>query len=360
MSDKKTQKKTEKAPAPAAASPVAKAAASPVAKAAASPAAKAAASPVAKAAPSPVAKAAASPAAKAAPSPKAEAKAAPKAAPKAEAPKAAPKAEAKAPAAKAAAPKAEAKTKAAPKAAAAKTDNKGAPETALKKRKTAAEVKAIRAAKAKIFDKVKDAKRRAIFKRAERYVREYRTRQNSIIRSRRQAKTNGTYYVPNEPKVAFVIRIRGINGVDPKTRKILQLLRLRQLHNGVFVKLNKATGNMLRLVEPYVTYGIPSLKSIRELIYKRGFGKINKQRIALNNNALIEKSLSEKDVICIEDVIHQIATCGPAFKEVNNFLWPFKLSSPLGGFNKKTTHFTEGGDAGNREELINQLIARMN
>ena len=30
---------------------------------------------------------------------------------------------------------------------------------------------------------------------------------------------------------------------------------------------------MLKLVQPYVTYGYPSLKTVRELIYKRGFGK---------------------------------------------------------------------------------------
>jgi len=37
--------------------------------------------------------------------------------------------------------------------------------------------------------------------------------------------------------VAFVMRIRGINGVSPKVKKILQLLRLRQIQNGVFVKV---------------------------------------------------------------------------------------------------------------------------
>ena len=30
---------------------------------------------------------------------------------------------------------------------------------------------------------------------------------------------------------------------------------------------------MLKLVQPYVTYGFPSLKTVRELIYKRGYGK---------------------------------------------------------------------------------------
>ena len=43
--------------------------------------------------------------------------------------------------------------------------------------------------------------------------------------------------------------------MHPKTRKILQLLRLRQIFNGVFLKVNKATINMLRKVEPYVAYG---------------------------------------------------------------------------------------------------------
>jgi ribosomal protein L30/L7E len=78
-----------------------------------------------------------------------------------------------------------------------------------------------------------------------------------------------------------------INGVSPKVRKVLQLFRLLQvsslvgflcvcvcvcvcvlcshqdtllnpavqINNGVFVKLNKATINMLRIVEPYIVYG---------------------------------------------------------------------------------------------------------
>lgn len=35
----------------------------------------------------------------------------------------------------------------------------------------------------------------------------------------------------------------------------------------------------------------PNLKSVRELIYKRGHGRMRKQRIALTDNALVEKAL---------------------------------------------------------------------
>ncbi len=156
-----------------------------------------------------------------------------------------------------------------------------------------------------------------------------------------------------------MIRIRGIIGVHPKVRKILQLLRLRQIHNGVFVKLNHATITMLRWVEPYIAYGYPNLKSVRDLVYKRGFGKVNKQRIPITDNAMIEAQLGKHGIICCEDLVHEIFTCGPHFKEVSNFLWPFKLSSPTGGYTKKLLHFNEGGEAGQREEGINKLIKQL-
>jgi len=33
----------------------------------------------------------------------------------------------------------------------------------------------------------------------------------------------------------------------------------------------------------------PNLKSVRELIYKRGYGKVDRQRIALTDNSIIEQ-----------------------------------------------------------------------
>ena len=65
----------------------------------------------------------------------------------------------------------------------------------------------------------------------------------------------GKFYAPAEPKLAFAVRIRGINGVSPKVRKVLQLLPLRQAFLGMFVKLNKALINMLRIAEPYMRGG---------------------------------------------------------------------------------------------------------
>ncbi|KAF1351600.1 60s ribosomal protein-like protein l7 [Lizonia empirigonia] len=235
------------------------------------------------------------------------------------------------------------------------------PETLLKKRKSQERAREERAIATKEKRDKSKKKREVVFQRAEKYVKEYRDADREKIRLKREAKKQNELHVPAESKLAFVVRIKGINKIDPKKRKTLQLLRLLQINNGVFIKLTKATTEMLKIVEPFVAYGYPNQKSVRELIYKRGYGKVDKQRLPLTDNEIIEQNLGKYGMICMEDLIHEIYTVGPNFKQASNFLWPFKLNSPNGGFHKrKFKHFVEGGDLGNREDHINELIRQMN
>merc|ERR1719258_526632 len=184
--------------------------------------------------------------------------------------------------------------------------------------------------------------RHALKMRTLKYDKEYASFNRKLINARRQAKTAGNFFVEPEPKLLFVTRIVGIIKMSPKPRKVLQLLRLKQIHNGVFLKVNKPILQMLKNVQPYVTYGFPTLKTVRELVYKRGFGKVNKQRIPLSDNEIISASLGEScGIHGIEDLIHEIYTVGPHFKQANNFLWPFKLSSPRGGYVVKRHGYCE-------------------
>jgi len=235
-----------------------------------------------------------------------------------------------------------------------------APESLLLRRKNTARLRAVRSKQLTQLKKTAKSVRLTAFKRAEKYAKEYRTAQKNEVRMKRIARNTGSFYLEPEAKLAFVIRIRGINGVSPKVRKILQLLRLRQIHNGVFVRLTAATWQMIRLVEPYVAYGYPSLKSVRNLIYKRGFVRVNGQRKPITDNLMIANKLKKQGVVCVEDIIHELYTVGTNFKKVNKFLWPFKLSSPRGGFLDVGRQFTDHGDAGNHEKYINKLIAKMN
>ncbi|KAL5537369.1 hypothetical protein UlMin_045541 [Ulmus minor] len=127
-----------------------------------------------------------------------------------------------------------------------------------------------------------------------------------LIQLKREAKLQGGFYVEPEAKLLFII------------------------FNGLFLKVNKAAMNMLYRVEPYVTYGDPV------------------------------HALGKHGIHCMEDLVYEIVTVGPRFKEANNFLWPFKLKAPLGGLKKRRNQFVEGRDARNRKNHINELICRMN
>jgi large subunit ribosomal protein L7e len=236
------------------------------------------------------------------------------------------------------------------------------PESVLKKQATQAKIAAQALADSAAAKSKKRADKAQAISNATAYAAEYAATEATAVANRRAAKKNGGFYVPPEPKLALVIRIRGTIGVSPKAKKVMQLFRLRQLHNATFVKLNEATIRMLRLIEPYVTYGYPTRATVEKLIYKRGFGKLNKQRIPIADNSVIQEGLADKTgIMCTADLIHEIVTVGPNFKAANNFLWPFKLSSPLGGFSKKTKllHYLEGGESGARGEEINKLVKKM-
>eukprot|EP01054_Gregarina_sp_Poly1_P004300 Gregarina_sp_Poly_1__4299@NODE_2338_length_2260_cov_422_540356_g1494_i0_p1_GENE_NODE_2338_length_2260_cov_422_540356_g1494_i0NODE_2338_length_2260_cov_422_540356_g1494_i0_p1_ORF_typecomplete_len267_score28_70Ribosomal_L30/PF00327_20/4_7e21Ribosomal_L30_N/PF08079_12/6_2e11DUF2058/PF09831_9/0_72_NODE_2338_length_2260_cov_422_540356_g1494_i014582231 len=242
-----------------------------------------------------------------------------------------------------------------------------APVPEGQKRRAERDEKLLEQKKAECLAKRKAAReqRLALETRTHKYNEEYAAATRQIIDAKRAAKAEGGFYKPAEEKVLFVIRIKGVNKIAPKPRKVFQLFRLLQIHNGMFIKVNKATQQMLKYVEPFVAYGYPTVATIRKLLYKRGYVRVgsqgSKQRIRIQHNEIISEALGKFGIHGVEDMVHEIATAGPHFKEVTNFLWTFKLKPPRGGFICKRHGFAETrkGDWGNRESKINELVNRM-
>merc|ERR1739847_103087 len=234
------------------------------------------------------------------------------------------------------------------------------PEGLAKKRSRFAKQAAAKAEAKAVAKKASLTKQREIISKARAYAAEYAAEAKALVNNTRVAKAVGNFYVPDEPKLALVIRIRGINQLWPKPKKTLQLLRLRQIGNAVFIRLNKASIQMLRICDPFIAWGYPTQQTIKNIIYKRGAVKINGQRIKISDNNVVEKSMGNLGINCIEDLVHEIYTVGDNFKTANNNLYPVKLPCPRGGWRKITNHFIEGGDFGNREEYINDLVKKMN
>jgi len=234
------------------------------------------------------------------------------------------------------------------------------PEGLVKKRARFAKQAAARNEAKAVAKKANLVKRREFVQKARQYANEYDAEKKSALAQKKAAKAQGNFYVEGEPRLAMVIRIRGINQISPKPKKVLQLLRLRQIGNCVFVRLNKASIQMLRIADPFIAWGYPSVETIKKLVYKRGAVKVNGQRLKIKDNSEVEKAVGHLGINCVEQLIHEIYTVGKDFRDANNALYPIKLSCPRGGWNKITNHFIEGGDFGNREQYINDLVKKMN
>ncbi|XP_057807113.1 60S ribosomal protein L7-1-like isoform X2 [Salvia miltiorrhiza] len=233
------------------------------------------------------------------------------------------------------------------------------PEVVLKKRKTN-EQWAIRR-KLQQQERAKRLKTGTfIIKKPEQFIRENRDKELDLVQMKSRGKLIRAASFTLESNLLFVIRIQGKNDMHPKTRKILYSLRLRKIRTGVFVKASAGMMEMLQKVEPYVTYGYPDVKSVKDLIYKKGVVRVGKERIPLIDNNIVEQELGKHNIICIEDIVNEVVSVGSHFKAVNSFLCPFVLNNPEKALQGKKKRFEDGGDSGNRKVQINELISKMN
>ncbi|KAI5181660.1 large subunit ribosomal protein L7e [Nematocida sp. AWRm80] len=173
-----------------------------------------------------------------------------------------------------------------------------------------------------------------------------------------EAEKNNQIYVPEETKVLFVVRIRSANKASPAIVRLLKNFRLHNINTGTFVINNYSTMQMLRKVRTYVAYGTLSLETMRELIYTRGFCKINGCRQNITQDTLYARFGGE--IAAVEQIVEALFVGAPNAGEINKWLWPFRLSAPNGGFGgRKIRDFAEGGSTGDHGRYLENLVKRM-
>jgi large subunit ribosomal protein L7e len=170
------------------------------------------------------------------------------------------------------------------------------------------------------------------------------------------------YYATNsvDAKLVFCVRIRDAFGMPPPIKKALSQFGLRNVYEGVFIQYTPQNKKLLHLIEPFVTYGIPSKAVILDLLQRRGHGKIDGKKIPLSDNTVIEQALgSDTGILCLEDLVHEISTVGENFERVQKFLWPFQLESVRTRYQKDLLHRTDGGEYGDRGEGMDAFIKQI-
>ncbi|KAL0246117.1 hypothetical protein GEMRC1_007331 [Eukaryota sp. GEM-RC1] len=185
------------------------------------------------------------------------------------------------------------------------------------------------------------------FKRAENFLKDSRLKESEGWRHKRVSRTKSKIPVPADAKIVFAFRVPPKGAIHPNSLRILQNLRLTDKFHGVFLQLSDATLKTLRSVEPHVIWGTISLEVIRSLILKKGFAQIEKERVPINDNRIVEEHLGSHGLICIEDIIHELSVCSSIFSTVSSFLAPLKLNAPT----------TESGEKkSSREGLWSHLL----
>uniref|UniRef100_A0A8C5XK85 Ribosomal protein L7-like 1 n=1 Tax=Microcebus murinus TaxID=30608 RepID=A0A8C5XK85_MICMU len=234
------------------------------------------------------------------------------------------------------------------------------PENLLKKRKAYQALKATQAKQALLAKKQQRKGKGPRFKQLESFLHDSWQQQRNRVRLRRLEVKPHALKLPDKHSLAFVVRIQRINGVSSLVQKTIVRLCLKKIFSGVFVRITPQSLKLLHMVEPYVTWGFPNLKSVRELILKRGQAKVKNKTIPLTDNTVIEEHLGKFGVICLEDLIHEIAFPGKHFQEISWFLRPFQLSVAHHATKNKVCFLKEMGPPGYRGERINQLIGQLN
>lgn len=97
-------------------------------------------------------------------------------------------------------------------------------------------------------------------------------------------------------------------------------------HKTIILRNTEENRLLLKIIEPYVAYGYPTITTIRELVFKKGFALIDGKKKAITSNTMIEEQLGNHGIICLEDIIHEIFNVGPNFDTVIRFLCPFVVS----------------------------------
>eukprot|EP00923_Selenidium_pygospionis_P017935 GHVN01031492.1.p1 GENE.GHVN01031492.1~~GHVN01031492.1.p1 ORF type:complete len:336 (-),score=71.90 GHVN01031492.1:408-1415(-) len=202
-------------------------------------------------------------------------------------------------------------------------------------------------------------------------------------------------------RVLFVFR-NTKRGMSKGTKKILNELGIGQCYTGIFLPNTPSTMRMLFAVEPYVSYGYPSLDTVQRMFQKIGRLKTKQntfntaelgesddeedgdephndassaqnhnmtptaalmelqmkaqiQEMDLSDNSEVEKRMGKFGILCVEDIVHEIWSNGKSFNETSEQLAPFRLAHLLksDGLERKPL------EAGNLSSFINKRLKQV-
>lgn len=149
-----------------------------------------------------------------------------------------------------------------------------------------------------------------------------------------------------------VIRIRGSVRVRNRLKDTLEMLRLHRVNHAVIIPEGKQYRNMIRKVEPFLTYGEINVEMLEKMLAKRGRTETGKK--------LTSEFLKKIKFASMKELAEAIISGKTTLKKLG--IKPvFRLHPPKKGHMRKgiKKNYSLGGAAGYRASDINVLVKKM-
>ena len=149
-----------------------------------------------------------------------------------------------------------------------------------------------------------------------------------------------------------IIRLRGTQNLNPKTKDTLKYMRLHRINHAVVLPVTETTRGMLQVAKDYVTWGEVDAATLATVIRSRG-------RVA-GNNALTEAHLAKTTPYKTFDALAGAIVKGEFhYKDIPEVKPLFRLHPARNGLEGIKRSVQNGGALGYRGTDINRLLGRM-
>lgn len=153
-------------------------------------------------------------------------------------------------------------------------------------------------------------------------------------------------------KTLFVVRIRG--GVDARktVEATLTMLRMERNNYATILKESPSYLGMLRKAKDYVTWGEPTVDTVKLVLETRG--KIT------GDAKVTDEVLKALGYESVEKIATAIVAGEVEFSQLNGVKPFFRMHPPKKGFKRTVKRpYNDHGELGYRGEAINELVKRM-
>ncbi len=155
-----------------------------------------------------------------------------------------------------------------------------------------------------------------------------------------------------DQKTFLVVRIRG--GIDAPyfIEDTLKMLRVERNNYATLLRESPSYTGMLRKAKDYITWGEPSLDTLRLVLEKRG--KLS------GDEPVTDESLKQLGYDNLDKLAQDLYNGELDFNQLNGIKPFFRLHPPKRGFKRTVKRpFKDRGELGYRGEAIDELARRM-